>query len=68
MRSYEGSQIGNLCHWLAEEPLRLIALFEPHQTGKSTIVDQALRRIDSRKEQKNCEFTDLVRLSSTLIT
>ena len=46
MRSYERSQVDTLCRRLAEEPRRLIALFGPRQTGKTTIVNQALRRID----------------------
>ena len=46
MRSYERTQVDTLCHRLAEEPRRLIALFGPRQTGKTTIVGQALRRID----------------------
>lgn len=45
MISYERAQVDTLCHRLAEEPHRLIALFGPRQTGKTTIVHQALRRI-----------------------
>ncbi len=48
MRSYERSQVDTLFRRLAEEPRRLIALFGPRQTGKTTIVDQALQRIDFR--------------------
>ena len=48
MRSYERSQVDTLCRRLAEEPRRLIALFGPRQTGKTTIVGQALQRIDFR--------------------
>ncbi len=44
MISYERAQVDTLCHRLAEEPHRLIALFGPRQTGKTTIVHQALRR------------------------
>ena len=45
MLVYERAQVDTLCHRLAEEPHRLIALFGPRQTGKTTIVHQALGRI-----------------------
>ena len=46
MDSFERSQVTTLVHRLAEPPRRLIALFGPRQTGKTTIARQALRRID----------------------
>ena len=40
------SQVTTLSHRLAEPPRLLISLFGPRQTGKTTIVRQALRKID----------------------
>ena len=48
MESFQRSQVTTVCRRLAEEPHRLIALFGPRQTGKTTIVRQALARIDLR--------------------
>lgn len=44
-RRFERSQVAVLGERLAEEPHRLITLFGPRQTGKTTIVHQALDRI-----------------------
>ena len=46
MESFQRSQVIPLGQRLAEAPHRLIALFGPRQTGKTTIVRQALGRID----------------------
>ena len=46
MDSYERIQVKTLCDRLSEPPNRIIALFGPRQTGKTTIVKQALRQID----------------------
>ena len=46
MKSFQRSQVATIGHRLAEAPLRLIALFGPRQTGKTTIVRQALVQID----------------------
>ena len=46
--AFERSQVDTLCQRLAERPARLIALFGPRRTGKTTIALQALRRIDRR--------------------
>ena len=46
MESFQRSQVITLGHRLAEAPHRLIALFGPRQTGKTTIVRQALGQID----------------------
>ena len=43
---FERVQVDTLCRRLAEPPERLIALFGPRRTGKTTIALQALRRID----------------------
>ena len=46
MKSFQRTQVGTLCARLAESPNRIIALFGPRQTGKTTVVRQALRQID----------------------
>ena len=43
---FERRQVDTLCRRLAEPPNRIIALFGPRRTGKTTIAQQALRRID----------------------
>ena len=45
MAVFERSQVTTLVRRLEEPPRRLIALFGPRQTGKTTIVRQALDRI-----------------------
>ena len=42
---FERAQVDTLCNRLAERPARMIALFGPRRTGKTTIALQALRRI-----------------------
>ena len=46
MESFQRSQVITLGHRMAEAPHQLIALFGPRQTGKTTIVHQALGQID----------------------
>lgn len=46
MNSYERIQVKTLVDRLSEPVSRIIALFGPRQTGKTTIVQQALGRID----------------------
>ena len=46
MTSFQRPQVATLCRRFAESPRQLIALFGPRQTGKTTIVRQALRQID----------------------
>lgn len=46
MYSYERIQVKTLIDRLSEPVSRIIALFGPRQTGKTTIVQQALGRID----------------------
>ena len=48
MASFQRSQVTTLGHRLAEAPHRLLALFGPRQTGKTTIVRQTLRQINLR--------------------
>ena len=46
MRSFERIQVRTLMDRLSEPPNRIIAMFGPRQSGKTTIVRQALRQID----------------------
>ena len=46
MDSYKRIQVKTLIDRLSEPVSRIIALFGPRQTGKTTVVQQALRRID----------------------
>ena len=46
MALFQRPQVATLGQRLAEPPRQLIALFGPRQTGKTTIVRQALRQID----------------------
>ena len=46
MTPFQRPQVATLYQRLAEPPRQLIALFGPRQTGKTTIVRQALRQID----------------------
>ena len=45
MPSFQRAQVATLCERLAEPPSRIIALFGPRQTGKTTVVRQALQQI-----------------------
>ena len=45
MASFQRPQVATLYRRLIEPPRQLIALFGPRQTGKTTIVRQALRQI-----------------------
>ena len=47
MDSYQRSHVNTLVQRLAESPHHIIALFGPRQTGKTTIVRQALQQIES---------------------
>ena len=46
MRNFQRDQVNTLMGRLGEAPQQIIALFGPRQTGKTTIVRQALRQID----------------------
>ena len=48
MAPFERAQVGTLLSRLAEPPSRIIALFGPRQTGKTTIVRQALGQVEQR--------------------
>ena len=46
MDHFERAHVATIVRRLAETPTRLIAVFGPRQTGKTTIVRQALRQVD----------------------
>ena len=46
MGSFQRAQVDTLLRRLAEPPLRILALFGPRQTGKTTIVQQVLDQIE----------------------
>ena len=46
MKPFQRTQVRTIVQRLAEKPNKLIAVFGPRQTGKTTIVLQALRQID----------------------
>lgn len=46
MESYRRTHVTTMVQRLSEKPNKLIAVFGPRQTGKTTIVIQALRQID----------------------
>lgn len=46
MESFRRTQVKTIVQRLAEKPDKLIAVFGPRQTGKTTVVLQALRQID----------------------
>ncbi len=46
METFQRDQVNTLMDWLGEAPHHIIALFGPRQTGKTTIVRQALQQID----------------------
>ena len=46
MESFRRTQVATIVQRLAEKPNKLIAVFGPRQTGKTTIVNQVLRQID----------------------
>ncbi len=52
MSAYERAQVGTLIERLGEAPRRIIALFGPRQSGKTTIVDQALARVRSESSME----------------
>lgn len=46
MNGFQRSQVGTLLDRLGEQPRHIIAVFGPRQTGKTRLVQQALRRTD----------------------
>ena len=58
MHSYRRAQVATLVRRLAEPPGRLIAVFGPRQTGKSTIVRQALRQVERQSHYLSVDEPD----------
>ena len=62
MALFQRDQVATLVNRLAEPPRFIIALFGPRQTGKTTIVRQALRRIDQPSHYLAVDEPDLPEL------
>ena len=60
MNTFQRPQVNTLCQRLAEVPRRIITLFGPRQTGKTTIARQALRQIDLRSRYLAVDEPDTV--------
>ena len=58
MHSYQRTQVATLVRRLAEPPERLIAVFGPRQTGKTTIVRQALRQVERQSHYLSVDEPD----------
>lgn len=58
MRNFQRDQVNTLMGRLGEAPHQIIALFGPRQTGKTTIVRQALRQIDLRSRYVSVDEPD----------
>ena len=58
MKTFRRDQVNTLMRRLAEAPQQIIALFGPRQTGKTTIVRQALRQIDLRSRYVSVDEPD----------
>lgn len=62
MHSYQRTQVATLVRRLAEPPERLIAVFGPRQTGKTTIVRQALRQAERQSRYLSVDEPDSLTL------
>lgn len=58
MRPFQRSHSTTLTRRLAESPSRIIAVFGPRQTGKTTIVRQALRQIEQNSRYLSVDEPD----------
>ena len=58
MHSYQRAQVATLVRRLTEPPERLVAIFGPRQTGKTTIVHQALRQVDRQSRYLSADEPD----------
>ena len=58
MSAFERAQVATLVGRLAEPPRHIITLFGPRQTGKTTIVRQALRRIEQPSRYRTVDEPD----------
>ena len=59
MAAYERAQISTLLNRLSEKPQRLTIVTGPRQTGKTTLVQQALRRLDRPSDYVSVDEPDL---------
>ena len=64
MRPFQRSHVTTLTQRLAEPPSRIIAVFGPRQTGKTTIVRQALEQIEQGNRYLSVDEPDSIRLGS----
>ena len=62
MTVYERTQKSALLERLDERPQRLIVVTGPRQTGKTTLVDQVLKRIDCQSRYVSADEPDTLRL------
>ena len=58
MHTYQRPQVATLVRRLAEPPERLVAVFGPRQTGKTTIVHQALRQVERQSRYLSVDEPD----------
>lgn len=65
MALFQRPQVTTLIHRLAETPNRIIAVFGPRQTGKTTIVRQALNQIEQTNLYLTVDEPDSPRLLPT---
>ena len=70
MPPFQRAHVTTLTQRLAESPSRIIAIFGPRQTGKTTIVRQALEQIQQGSRYLSVDEPDPIRLGipSTLLT
>ena len=62
MSTYERTQISTLLQRLDEEAQRLIIITGPRQAGKTTLVQQVLKRIDRQSRYLSVDEPDRVTL------
>ena len=65
MDHFEREPVATIVRRLTETPSRLIAVFGPRQTGKTTIVRQALRQVDLESRYLAVDAFDSPTLSAT---
>lgn len=68
MAIYNRPQVNTLVSRLSEPPSRIIALFGPRQTGKTTVVRQALGQLDKRSLYLSADEPDATGLSVPFTT
>ncbi|MCZ0944204.1 MAG: AAA family ATPase [Gammaproteobacteria bacterium] len=64
MEAFQRPQVETLCNRLAEQPHHIIAVFGPRQTGKTTLVSQALRRSDRPSRHLRLDEVDAGKVTS----